>query len=156
MTLGRLEGLPHVALSLVWVISFGLPKWAPLPSFFFFFLHHFNVVHVHVFFRIIGLIFLLRYPLVIQNWRTNNDILWFGALPPHTTCTLMVGLCPYIPPLLLGGNNYAPFHSRHNLWIERVGTCANCWVWFCEGKHWLYPYLTVLGKVILPLLNLCS
>jgi hypothetical protein len=39
-----------------------------------------------------------------------NDILLFGALPPCTICTMIVGICPYTPPLLLGGNNH-PYPS---------------------------------------------
>jgi hypothetical protein len=30
------------------------------------------------------------------------------ALLPHTTCTMMVGIYPYTPLLILGGNNYPP------------------------------------------------
>jgi hypothetical protein len=56
-TFGKLEGLLHVVLSLVWATSFGLSV---------FFLCHCNVAHIHVF-SIISLVFWVGHSLVIQN-----------------------------------------------------------------------------------------
>jgi hypothetical protein len=37
--------------------------------------------------------------------KNGNDILLLSTLPSHAICIVMVGLCPNIPPLLLGGSN---------------------------------------------------
>ncbi len=53
--------------------------------------------------------------------KNGSDILLLGALPPHTICTMMVGLCPCIPLLLLGGSNCPPFILNITYELKRLG-----------------------------------
>lgn len=120
MAFGMLEELTHEVPSWVWVVSFGLPKWAPLSSSYLFSSslkynscpclfqnHQFN--------------FSSWVPLYHPKSKDGNDILLFNALPPRTICTMMVSLCPYTPPLLLGGSNYPLFIIGITHKLRRLG-----------------------------------